>query len=588
MKSYFNKACSAIFFMHLSMQAQVTIFTAKTIVTMNEAQPEAQAVAVRDGKILSVGTVETITSWIDDYIIDRRFEHQVIVPGFIEAHMHPQIAGFFWQYTYVGYFDRYGPDGTLVKGCKTKQQVLDRIRCTVEQKKDKEGWIIAWGYQSEFYEHEPLTVDELDALTPDYKIFVENMNMHILYVNSRVLDEVGFTPETEIEGLGKKDGKLTGELAEFKAMYPVLVHLPEITLDDMCKITRSASQLAHRVGVTTMVDAAYGIIFLTNSLKAYQTEVLKEDFPQRVVLFPIIALVKRQGGVNFLKKLHALNNDKLSFDAVKFLTDGSLHGLTAHLKWPYFLDCSNGIENISLEDLKRDLLMIHKAGFRAAIHVNGDQAIEQAVQAIKYVLDEQPRFEHRHSLEHNQMATENQLARMARLGIAANFMINHVHYWGDMYVERVIGYDRAERMNPLASAKRHGVIYSLHSDASVTPVDPLFTMWVATTRTTAEGHQLGPEQCISAYDALKAVTLDAAYLLGQDNSKGSIEVGKFADFTILDTNPLAVPVNDIKDIKVKATVLGGKLFPIADSKPSLHYLKLNELCQCVINGWAKR
>lgn len=553
---------------------------------MNEAQPEARAVAVKEGKIFSVGTIETITSWIkDEYTIDRRFEHDVILPGFIEAHMHPQIAGFFWQYTYVGYFDRYDPDGNLIPGCKSKQEALDRIAQAVKEKRDNHGWIIAWGYQSEFYDYEPLTVDELDAISTEYKIFVENLNMHILYVNSSVLYEVGFTPETEIQGVGKKNGKLTGELAEFTAMQPVLAHLPEITFEHMCDITRAASRLAHRVGVTTMVDAAYGIIFLTNSLQAYKHEVLKDDFPQRVVLFPIISLIKHKSGIAFLKSLHGQNNEKLSFGAAKFLTDGSLHGLTAHLKWPYFLNCSNGIENISLEQLKENLLMIHKAGFRAAIHVNGDQAIEQALQAIKYVLDLHPRFDHRHSFEHNQMATENQLARMARLGVAANFLINHVHYWGDMYVQRVIGYDRAERMNPLASAKRLGVPFSLHSDASVTPLNPLLTIWIAVTRKTADGQQLGPEQCISVYDALKAITLDAAYLLFQDAIKGSIEVGKLADFTILGKDPLNVPVDDIPHIDVKATILGGKIFPIKKPVPTLQFIRLDTRSQKILSAW---
>ncbi|MEX0849451.1 MAG: amidohydrolase [Candidatus Dependentiae bacterium] len=550
---------------------------------MNSTQPEANAVAVKDGKIFDVGMFSRIISELTDYVVDQRFEKNIIVPGFIEAHMHPQVTGFLWQYLYVGYYDRHDPNGNLIVGCKTKQQVLERIAKAVEQKRDKNGWIIAWGYQSEFYGHEPLVVDELDPISRHYKVMVENANMHALYVNSAVLEEIGIDTDTEIPGVSLFEGKFTGELLELQAMRLALAHLPEITIKDMCNITRAASRLAHRVGVTTMVDAACGLAFLTHGLEAYQHEVPKSDFPQRVVLFPINGLVLNKG-LDYIQELRKKDTAKLSVDAVKFLTDGSLQCHTAHLQWPFYHHCGcNGMENISIEELKKQWLMFHEAGLRVAVHVNGSQAIEQALQASKYVLDIYPRFDHRHSFEHTQMATENQLERMAALGVVSNFFINHIYYWGDTHIKN-LGLTRAQNLNPLQSALRHGVRFSVHSDASVTPVDPLFSMWVATNRISASGNVLGKHQCISVYEALKAVTLDAAYLLHKDNVLGSIEIGKYADFTILDKNPLEVNKKTIKDIKVKATVLGGKVFPV-HVPGSWRYLRLNNACKKLLQQY---
>ncbi len=564
----------------LSVSA-LTIFKAKKIVTMNPAQPEANAVAVKDGKIFSVGEFEYLSKDFPDAFIDRQFEDDIIVPGFIEAHMHPQIAGFFWQYIYVGFFDRYHPDGNFIKGCKNKKEVLDRIAQGVKLHQHKEGWVIAWGYQSEFYGHEPLTVDELNPVSGDYKVCVENANMHAMYVNSKALAAIGVTHHTQVEGVSMQEGNPTGALLEFKAMSLVLKHLPKVSFANMCSITRAASRLAHRTGVTTMTDLAAGLSFLTHGFEAYFHEVPKDDFPQRVALFPVNGLVMAKG-VDYIKGLHEKNTDKLWFDAIKFLTDGSLQCHTANMQWPAYHNCAcNGMENISLEELKEQWLLFHSAGLRVALHVNGSQAIEQALQAAKYVLNCSPRIDHRHSFEHNQMVTEAQLARMKTLGLVSNFFINHIYYWGDTHVEN-LGCRRAARLNPLASALRHGVPFSVHSDASVTPVDPLFTMWVAVNRLRSSGKVLGSAQCISAYDALKAVTLDAAYILGKEDSLGSIEIGKYADFTILDQNPLQVDSMAIKDIRVKATVLGGRIFNV--KKPfEWRYLQLNNECKFIMS-----
>ena len=178
-----------------------------------------------------------------------------------------------------------------------------------------------------------------------------------------------------------------------------------------------------------------------------------------------------------------------------------------------------------------------------------------------------PRLATRHRIEHNQYATPDQLRRMKQLDVATNLFANHIYYWGDLHYSTFGGPDRARRINPAGSAQRLGIPFSLHSDASVTPVDPLFSMWAATMRKTMSGRVLGEGERITVPQALHAVTLGAAYLLMQDDKKGSIEAGKLADFTVLDRNPLEVASPDeLKDIKVLGTVMGGKAFPASASR----------------------
>lgn len=545
----------------------VTIFTAAKIVTLDPMQPEATAVAVQDGRILAVGSLEEVKSWALDapVTVDERFARDVILPGFIEAHMHPQLTGILWEGVYVGRFDRYTPDGKFQKGMLTKKEVLDKISAAAKAMGDSDKWLVAWGYQPEFYNNEPLTVDDLDPITGKHPILIENASMHIYYVNSNAIKVGGFTPQNAADGVMVKDGKLTGEFQEVKAIMGLLPHLPKIDDKAILKATWNAAKLAHQVGVTTIADSSFGS--LPGSYKAYRTAVDTPDFPVRVTLYPLVETIKSKeiqdrGGLDYVKKLMAGNDDKLVFGAVKFVTDGSIQGLTGNLMWPYYHESGlNGTANMTYSEIEEWVGKVHKAGLQCMIHTNADQATEWAIRAVKKAQDEHPRFDHRHRFEHNQMVNDNQLQRMAALGISTNLFVNHIHYWGDLHTQ-IIGPNRAARMNPTASAQRHKVRFSSHSDSSVTRLDPLMSVWIAATRKTLSGKVLGPAERISVEDALRMVTVDAAFLMHQDDVKGTITQGKLADFAVLAQNPLEVPVDQVKDIRVKATVLGGKILPV--------------------------
>jgi len=194
------------------------------------------------------------------------------------------------------------------------------------------------------------------------------------------------------------------------------------------------------------------------------------------------------------------------------------------------------------------------------IHTNGDEATEVTIGALEAALTRNPRADHRHTLQHCQMAEEAHFRRMAKLGICVNLFANHIFYWGDQHFELTMGPDRAARMDATATAKRHGIHFGIHSDAPVTPLGPLFTAWCAVNRKTASGRTLGEQEKISVADALHAVTIGAAYTIKLDHLVGSIESGKFADFAVLEDNPYEVAPENLKDVQVWGTVVGGMPF----------------------------
>jgi predicted amidohydrolase YtcJ len=240
------------------------------------------------------------------------------------------------------------------------------------------------------------------------------------------------------------------------------------------------------------------------------------------------------------------------------MTDGSIQGFTARLKWPgYHNGKPNGLWNLDPDTLGELVLSYHKAGLHLHIHTNGDEASELMLDAVEAAQLAYPRPDHRHTLQHCQMADASQFRRMAKLGVCVNLFANHIYYWGDQHAAITMGPDRANRMDAAGTAQREGVPYAIHSDAPVTPMAPLFTAWCAVNRQTRTGIVLGPEERISAEDALYAITLGAAYTLHMDHLVGSIEPGKFADFAVLEDSPLEVDPEAIRDIGVWGTISGG-------------------------------
>jgi predicted amidohydrolase YtcJ len=252
-------------------------------------------------------------------------------------------------------------------------------------------------------------------------------------------------------------------------------------------------------------------------------------------------------------------SDRLQLGSVKLFQDGSIQALTAALAQPYWSEPeSRGSLLLAQEVLDELVEHYHSRGIQVAVHANGDRAIDSTLQALARAQRLHPRQDSRHFIIHVQLATRDQIRRMRELGVLPSYFVNHVYYWGDRHISLFLGPERAARIDPLGTSVEEGLIFTLHSDLPVTPVDPLFSMDCAVNRRTREGRVLGPEERISARAALEAYTVHGAYSTFEEHRKGSIQVGKLADFAVLSENPLEVPPERIKEIKVLRTVLGGR------------------------------
>jgi predicted amidohydrolase YtcJ len=330
---------------------------------------------------------------------------------------------------------------------------------------------------------------------------------------------------------------------------------------DPAQLALAGGELLRRVGVTTGSDIS--MVTTGPAFEAFKATVSKNDFPARVTYSPKITDMTRRMSeddvFSIVSKLKSESNERFTFGPLKWVSDGSIQGFTGKLNWPGY--CGGDDHGQLLLDeaaLIKQLTPYHNAGFQIAVHANGDEAIDTVIGAFEKILNSSPRYDHRHRLEHFQMASPAAIKKMAALNLCANIFSNHIYYWGDTHRSKTMGPDKARRMDAAASAIEAGIQISIHSDHPVTPVNPLFTMWCAVNRVTRSGFVLGPAERITPLQALTAMTLGSAYLMNRDDMLGSLEVGKWADFTVLTENPLSVDPMSIKDIEVVGTVIGGK------------------------------
>lgn len=546
-------------------QTEIRIFRARSIITMNPAQPRATHVAVRDGRILGAGDLASLQGW-GKATQDDRFADKFIIPGLIEGHSH-LLEGGMWSFVYVGFYDRRGPDGRLWQGLKTLDAVVERLRQAEQAMDDASATLCAWGFDPIYFQGERITTEHLDRVSATRPVVVLHASIHLMNVNSAMLQLAGITPDSGVDGVDcDASGQLTGQLQEFAAMYLVFRKIGNVFFDEG-QTTHGIwnfARVAQLAGVTTATDLVNDLSPDTLSSLAQTTG--SDTFPLRLV--PAYAPLRdtENKGLERVLPSIARNTDKLQFGIVKLIVDGSIQGFTARLRWPHYYRPpagaqENGIWVIPPQQLQGLIQTYHDAGLTVHIHTNGDEATEVALDALEAVLAATPRRDHRHTLQHCQMASTAQFRRMAALGVCANLFANHLYYWGDAHYEMTMGPERACRLNAAATALAAGVPISLHSDAPVTPIAPLFTAWCAVNRMTASGRVLGEENRITVQQALHAMTLGAAYTLKLDDRIGSIETGKQADFAILEQDPLAVDPVRLKDIPVWGTVLGGRVFP---------------------------
>jgi predicted amidohydrolase YtcJ len=554
----------------MSQATTTTVYPARKIITMNPMQPHATHVAVRDGRVLAVGSLADMQAW-GAFALDERFAAKVLMPGLVEGHCHLK-EGSMWDWTYLGWFDRRDPEGKVWSGLRSMDEVVSRLaevaaKMTADGVPDTEP-LVAWGFDPIYFGGERMTVHHVDRASATRPIVIGHANGHLMNVNSAMLRIAEITRDNEVEGVvkfaeGADEGEPTGELQEPAAMFLVLRKIGNAGL--LAPMTeagvRSFARLACLQGVTTATD-------LVNKLTADDCGVLEkvtrdEDFAVRI-LPAFQAFHGTHGaaqGAEHVKSLVPRNTDRLRYGLVKMMLDGSIQGFSARLRWPgHFNGAPNGIWVTAPAQYEADFETYHRAGLTIHTHTNGDEASEVAIDAIGRVLTRAPRPDHRHTLQHGQMIDAPLFRRMASLGLCANLFANHIWYWGDQHYEMTMGPDRANRLDACGSALAAGVPLAIHSDAPVTPLGPLFTAWCAVNRITPKGRLLGEAERITVPQALRAITLGAAWTLKLDGEIGSIECGKRADFCVLEDDPLEMDPMALKDARVWGTVLSGRVF----------------------------
>jgi predicted amidohydrolase YtcJ len=533
------------------------VFAARKIITMNPSRPLATHVAVRDGRIVATGTAEELC--VADAQLDTRFADKVLMPGFVEGHSHI-MEGLMWLMPYVGAFDRRSPEGQLVRGVGDIDAIIARLKEAEAKMQDDGAPLFAWGFDPLHIGGRMLSRHDLDRVSTKRPVVVVHASFHINNVNTNTLERAELLRATNISGVvAGPDGLASGELQGIPArmrLFRALGNNPysgNITEADVKRYAASACVQ----GVTTITDLHNDLSDQT--IEVYRSTTRAPDFGVRLV--PALASVAHtpQQAIAKLEMLREHHNDKLHYGIVKLVVDGSIQGFTARLRWPgYHNGAANGLWYIAPEELPRLVEAYHRAGLQLHIHTNGDEATELALDAIDAAQSAIPRPDHRHTLQHCQMADTALFRRMKVLGVCVNLFSNHVYYWGDAHYELTMGPERAARLDAAGTAQRIGVPFAIHSDAPVTPLAPLFTVWCAVNRISSGGRVLGGDtEALTVEQALAAVTIGAAYTLKLDHLVGSIETGKYADFVVLEDDPLTIEPRRLKDIAVWGTVIGG-------------------------------
>lgn len=541
------------------------IFSARKIITMNPNQPVVSHVAVRDGRILGAGSLADLEGW-GDYELDTRFADKVLMPGMIEGHAHT-MEGTLWRNVYVGWFDRTDPDGKTWSGAKTLEDILARLSEAEAKLGDPNEPLSGWSLDPIYMDNQRVSRQDLDSVSATRPIGVLHASGHILNVNSKALELAGLLkPGVNHPGIPLgADGLPTGELYGPDAMTPVGVHVGYDRAMTDCdeRGLLDYAKLCVRAGVTTSTDLAARLTEESVSMMLDVTA--RTGFPLRVVPLRVFFGLTAQECVSYVLELKEKSTDLLRLGRIKAVADGSIQGFSARMRWPgYYNGAPNGLWYTPPEHLSELYSLALAAGVQVHTHTNGDQATQMALDVFENAVRDTPSPDHRYTIQHCQLADAAQFAKMGKLGMCVNLFANHHYYWGDEHYRLTVGPERAERMNATRTALAANVPMAIHSDAPVTPLGPLFTAWAAVNRITASGRTQGEGEKISVDQALYAITMGAAYTLHLDGELGSIEVGKRADFAVLEDDPTAVDAMALKDVPVWGTVQGGRIFPTSE------------------------
>ena len=554
--------------------SDVTVYLAEKIITMDPGLPEATAVAVQGGRIAAVGDLEDLQLLLNRFPhqIDRTFEDKILIPGLIASHEHPILAAnTITNRPLVAYYPTPSPFGTDIAGVGTKEEAMQRLHQAVALDPESTETIFTWGYDS-IAMGGHLDKTDLDAISTTRPIIIWDASVHFAYANTTYMEQIGVTAEdaARISGIELgPDGEPNGQFLAVDAAVFALVPEVEKATANMAPAMEQVIALNRKAGITTTTELAYGTVNPAFENGFFNTYFNDAEIPLRIVIVADASTFTRLHGndaVDVVSQLAEDNTDKVIFSGVKFFADDAFLGLAMALREPgYFDPLLQGIWNTRPEDMAAAMRPWWDAGYRIHIHSNGDASQDAVLNALAEMQAQNPRFDHRFVFEHFGLSTLDQIRRMKSLGAVASVNPSYVYLRGELNAQ-YIGRNRAAQAARLGTLTANDVPTTIHSDLPVAPADPLLLMWMAVNRFGQSGEVLAPEERVTAEQALRMVTIDAAYVLGMDDRIGSIEPGKHADFTVLEANPLEVAPEAIREISVWGTVFEGEKFPAPEMK----------------------
>lgn len=528
-----------------------TIYYNGTILTIDDKQPQVESVLVQDGRISKVGSFKEIESLKDDETKLVNLEGKTMLPGFIDSHGH--IVGVSQSLIIVNLSD-----------AKSISDVQQMVKDFIDKNHLEKGdWVIGFGYDNTHFEGgEHPTKFDLDKVSSEIPIFLSHTSGHISTVNSKVLEIFGYVGENyevpkggvvrTVEGTNEPNGVLE-ENASLDPEKRKLI--PKPSIKTLMNCLRKVQELYASFGITTCQDASVDEGMNQLLQGAGQSGVLFLDFVGFAVQNTTMKLLKDEG----TPKREYVNHYKLL--GGKTWLDGSPQGKTAWLTKPYYEVPEGEPEDYCGYGTQKDDVVTEyfktliDNNIQVNVHCNGDAAADQYIRCYREALKQSGNeMDLRPVMVHAQTVREDQLDEMKELGIIPTFFLDHIWYWGDYHYESVLGPERAQHISPIKSALKRGMNYTMHQDAPVKLPNQILAIHNAVNRETQSGRVLGADQRLTVMEALKAVTINAAYQYFEEDTKGSIEEGKVADFVILDKNPLEVDVKQLKTINVLQTI----------------------------------
>jgi predicted amidohydrolase YtcJ len=532
-----------------------TLYVGGPIITINDAQPTAEAVLARSGRIVAVGSRAEVEKQAQGPVTTVDLKGKTLLPGFVDPHGHVVMVGL--RALAANLLPAPDGEGNGIPAL----QLIVRDWITKNKKIiERYGFIIGFGYDdSQLREQRHPIRTDLDAVSSDVPILIVHQSGHLGVLNSKALEEAGLTRSTpnppggaiRREADGATPNGVCEEAAFFGAAGKLLGRLDAQAYLEMIK---AGAAFYASFGYTTVQEGRAMPGSATMLAKAGEAGLLDVD----VVVYPDI--------FQSLKEITPSRDYKSSVrvGGAKATIDGSPQGKTAFLSQPYYKPPEGqgpdyrGYAAITKEQIVEAVDLAFTNGWQIITHANGDAAVDWLIEAVGDATAKHGPGDRRAVLIHGQTTRLDQLPRLKDLAILPSFFPMHTYYWGDWHRNSVLGPERAERISPCNSARKLGMIFTSHHDAPVANPDAIRVLSATVTRVTRSGYVLGPEERVDTLTALKAMTIWPAVQYFEETTKGTIEPGKLADFVILSANPLAVKPEELITLKVVETIKEGK------------------------------